>query len=138
MGDVIANFPEDWTALYWIVLLAVVGVVLGTTVALYLFHRWGDRADRFALLTYPVGGAFWGAVAGFVVALVLQVGWGIGPDGETMTTTSSSGSSSYSAPQPYYGGDLDCDDFSGPVSVGTYDPNGLDADNDGIGCEPYP
>jgi len=35
-------------------------------------------------------------------------------------------------------GDLDCSDFLGPVYVGTYDPYTLDADGDGIGCEPYP
>ena len=31
--------------------------------------------------------------------------------------------------------DLDCSDFNGPVYVGSYDPHGLDADNDGVGCE---
>ena len=36
------------------------------------------------------------------------------------------------------GRDLDCSDFLGPVWVGTYDPYHLDADHDGIGCEPYP
>lgn len=34
------------------------------------------------------------------------------------------------------GGDLDCDDFSGAVDIGGGpDPHGLDADNDGVGCE---
>jgi hypothetical protein len=33
---------------------------------------------------------------------------------------------------------LNCADFSEPVWVGNYDPNHLDADHDGWGCEPYP
>jgi micrococcal nuclease len=33
------------------------------------------------------------------------------------------------------GSDLDCSDMSGPVYVGPDDPNRLDADGDGIGCE---
>jgi hypothetical protein len=32
-------------------------------------------------------------------------------------------------------GDLDCSDVSGPVVVLPDDPNGLDGDGDGIGCE---
>lgn len=36
---------------------------------------------------------------------------------------------------PLGGGDLDCVDIGREVSVGAYDPNGLDRDNDGIGCE---
>lgn len=31
--------------------------------------------------------------------------------------------------------DLDCADVGGPTVVGDYDPNGFDADGDGIGCE---
>lgn len=31
--------------------------------------------------------------------------------------------------------DLDCSDMEGQVFVGAYDPNGFDADGDGIGCE---
>jgi len=31
--------------------------------------------------------------------------------------------------------DLDCSDFDGEVFVGGFDPNRLDADGDGIGCE---
>lgn len=31
--------------------------------------------------------------------------------------------------------DLDCADFSHPVQVSPADPNGLDADGDGIGCD---
>jgi hypothetical protein len=34
--------------------------------------------------------------------------------------------------------DLDCDDFDGPVEVPYDDPDGLDKDGDGIGCEPWP
>jgi hypothetical protein len=41
--------------------------------------------------------------------------------------------SGYSYGRPYP--DLDCEDFSGSVYVGSSDPNGLDADGDGIGCE---
>lgn len=33
------------------------------------------------------------------------------------------------------GGDLDCSDISGSVYVGSNDPNGFDADHDGMGCE---
>jgi len=38
---------------------------------------------------------------------------------------------------PSYGGgvDLDCSDISGPVVITGSDPNGFDADGDGIGCE---
>ncbi len=32
-------------------------------------------------------------------------------------------------------GDLDCSDVSGPISVGSSDPHGLDGDGDGVGCE---
>lgn len=32
-------------------------------------------------------------------------------------------------------GDIDCSDLSAPVPVSDADPNRLDADNDGIGCE---
>lgn len=38
----------------------------------------------------------------------------------------------------FYGGDgddLDCNDVGHPVAVPSADPNNLDADNDGIGCE---
>lgn len=38
---------------------------------------------------------------------------------------------SYDSPYP----DLDCDDFSSPQSVYGADPNGLDGDGDGVGCE---
>jgi hypothetical protein len=34
-----------------------------------------------------------------------------------------------------YGDDLDCSDVSGPIIVPPDDPNGLDADGDGVGCE---
>ncbi len=43
-----------------------------------------------------------------------------------------------SGPSNFYGGDgddLDCSDVGGPVNVGGNDPNNLDADNDGVGCE---
>lgn len=33
--------------------------------------------------------------------------------------------------------DLDCADIGRQVNVGSYDPNGFDADGDGIGCETY-
>lgn len=36
----------------------------------------------------------------------------------------------------YRGYDLDCSDLSGPVIVAPgWDPHGLDADHDGVGCE---
>lgn len=40
---------------------------------------------------------------------------------------------------PYSGAsdDLDCDDIGHPVDVSGGDPNHLDADGDGIGCEGY-
>src|SRR5690349_16728111 len=34
-------------------------------------------------------------------------------------------------------GDLDCADIGHSVEIGPDDPNGLDADGDGIGCESY-
>ena len=42
-------------------------------------------------------------------------------------------------PQMLPGYDQDCEDISnlGPVDVGPFDPYELDADGDGIGCEPY-
>ena len=36
---------------------------------------------------------------------------------------------------PYNGVDLDCADVDGPVKVDGPDPHGLDADEDGVGCE---
>lgn len=33
------------------------------------------------------------------------------------------------------GGDVDCDQVGHPVQITGSDPNGLDRDNDGIGCE---
>ncbi len=32
-------------------------------------------------------------------------------------------------------GDLNCDQVTGPITVTGSDPYGLDADNDGVGCE---
>jgi hypothetical protein len=37
--------------------------------------------------------------------------------------------------QPDLPGDQDCSDFDGPVQVLAGDPDGLDHDGDGIGCE---
>jgi hypothetical protein len=45
---------------------------------------------------------------------------------------------SYDEPNEYESdeyGDLDCSDVSGPVYVPPDDPNGLDGDGDGVGCE---
>jgi hypothetical protein len=36
---------------------------------------------------------------------------------------------------PRGGGDIDCDDVDGPIRVGPNDPNDLDRDGDGWGCE---
>lgn len=41
----------------------------------------------------------------------------------------------YSPCIPPYPPDLDCADVGGPITVTGSDPHGLDADNDGIGCE---
>ena len=38
-------------------------------------------------------------------------------------------------PNAWNGYDLDCVDVGGPVSITGSDPNRLDADGDGIGCE---
>jgi hypothetical protein len=38
---------------------------------------------------------------------------------------------------PLFGGDIDCYQVGHPVYVGPSDPNGLDADSDGIGCESW-
>ena len=38
-------------------------------------------------------------------------------------------------PMRRHPGDLDCDQVSGPIYVGSSDPNGFDGDGDGIGCE---
>lgn len=46
----------------------------------------------------------------------------------------SGGGSGYPV-QPDQEGDQDCSDFSGPVQVLPGDPDGLDGDGDGIGCE---
>lgn len=35
------------------------------------------------------------------------------------------------------GGDIDCDQVVGTTLVGPNDPHRLDADGDGVGCEPY-
>jgi hypothetical protein len=42
---------------------------------------------------------------------------------------------SYSPCVPPYPPDVDCSEIVGPVSVHGSDPHGLDADNDGVGCE---
>jgi len=34
--------------------------------------------------------------------------------------------------------ELDCADVGGPIVIGGRDPNRLDADGEGIGCEPWP
>lgn len=41
----------------------------------------------------------------------------------------------YGDPQVENPNDLDCSDFGGPVVVGPDDPNHLDADGDGLGCD---
>jgi hypothetical protein len=38
-------------------------------------------------------------------------------------------------PNEWNGYDLDCADVGGPVEIYGIDPNGLDRDGDGIGCE---
>jgi hypothetical protein len=38
-------------------------------------------------------------------------------------------------PNEWNGYDLDCADAGGPVEIYGSDPNGLDRDGDGIGCE---
>lgn len=45
------------------------------------------------------------------------------------------GHSGYENPAPGDDGTADCVPGQGPVYVGPSDPNGLDGDGDGIGCE---
>lgn len=40
-----------------------------------------------------------------------------------------------SDPVPSGGGDIDCDEFDGPISTPPGDPNNLDGDGDGLACE---
>lgn len=52
------------------------------------------------------------------------------------TTTPQAFNAGVPVTEPDSFGDLDCEDFSGSVFIGSgEDPHGLDADNDGIGCE---
>jgi hypothetical protein len=44
---------------------------------------------------------------------------------------------SYGETVPSGGHDIDCADIGHPARVGDGDPNGLDADGDGIGCEDW-
>jgi hypothetical protein len=43
--------------------------------------------------------------------------------------------SGYDPCVPSYPPDVDCPQIDGPVDVTGSDPHGLDADNDGVGCE---
>ena len=47
------------------------------------------------------------------------------------------GCSAASSYPPYEGADLDCSDVGRPVEVPGDDPHGLDADDDGVGCESW-
>jgi hypothetical protein len=49
--------------------------------------------------------------------------------------TITTGHSGYENPAPGDDGTADCSPGQAPVYVGTNDPNGLDRDGDGIGCE---
>ncbi|WP_050502495.1 hypothetical protein [Streptomyces monomycini] len=52
--------------------------------------------------------------------------------------TPSDGGGGSPRPGPSAGGpDVDCSDLDGPTVVGTDDPNHLDRDGDGIGCDPH-
>ncbi len=60
------------------------------------------------------------------------------PDAPLRVAVSRSGVTLISAATGVIGqsfADLDCSDMNGQVFVGAYDPNGFDADGDGIGCE---
>ncbi|MEV5592954.1 hypothetical protein [Streptomyces sp. NPDC052496] len=57
---------------------------------------------------------------------------------EVAGPTPSDGGGGTPRPGPSTGGpDIDCSDLDGPTAVGTDDPNHLDRDGDGVGCEPY-
>jgi micrococcal nuclease len=56
----------------------------------------------------------------------------------TSPSTNAPGTSPSTASRTAGGGDINCDQVGGPVAVPPGDPNNLDADGDGIGCEPPP
>jgi hypothetical protein len=65
---------------------------------------------------------------------LLAIGW-IGDDDPKRSNIPAINSVGGQVPG-FTGGDLDCVDFNGPVYIGSGpDPNRLDADNDGWGCE---
>lgn len=74
-------------------------------------------------------------VVGFVIFIEMLL---LGLSSWIVTNESRTTGSTSDQPFTGGGGDLDCDDISGPVHVPPGDPNNLDADGDGIGCEPYP
>lgn len=56
---------------------------------------------------------------------------------ETYSNQSENCNPNYSPCVPNVNYNLDCNDVSGPVNVIGYDEYFLDADGDGVGCEPY-
>jgi hypothetical protein len=147
---------ETWLETWWLVIVA--GIVLtGSVLARILMskRRRAIWADRLSTAVEVVWGLIVLAVVVWVIVSILPDSGSSGDpyDGPTGSRDYSNedepsvrswygGSSSGWAPDYYggasSGGDLDCSDMNGPVSVGASDPNGLDADGDGVGCEPYP
>jgi hypothetical protein len=78
-----------------------------------------DLSDKRACLLY-----------GAIAAGVWWFGWGSNDDGSAKQNVGNYSVSDES-------GDLDCVDIGREVYVGDDDPNGLDRDGDGYGCESY-
>ena len=93
---------------------------------------WGKRSVRRtrSLLAMRVRSHIVGSLLVGLATLLMLAGCASGSYGEP--------SNSDPGRNGFYGGDgddLDCSDVGGPVAVPGADPNNLDADNDGVGCE---
>jgi hypothetical protein len=88
------------------------------------------------------GKASVGETAGHVVAWIVMLGLGwffLGGGCTALTEPTDTGNpvstDTGSDPNEWNGYDIDCADVGGPVIITGSDPNGLDADGDGVGCE---
>jgi hypothetical protein len=136
----------DWWAIaaYAIEALAVIGAVVGFVL---VFRE--NRRDEMGRAKAAVGGvlagvyyAFATAFAAFAAVLVVALVLGVGKriiEGDADESTAGSAPQGLSSS----GGDVDCAGGSGdgpryvqgPVPVPPSDPNDLDRDGDGIGCD---
>jgi hypothetical protein len=116
----------------------VVQVIVG--IAFVAWLGWGCVSDM--IVTNPCPGLLDDAKtaydngddARFTTLMDEAEADGCGPSGSRGADTHSVQSDSPD-PNAWNGYDLDCADVAGPVEITGDDPNGLDRDGDGIGCE---